>query len=130
MQKFLNSNKPIKEIKSSKSKKFDINKFIKSYGIGKNRIFSFYNEFGLNNRFSFIKAKYKVLTSISTLVDKLTSRNTLQNKLVRIRKFTTHSLKNYKGARHLLRYPVRGQRTHTNGRTRKRLKNKNLCNLS
>jgi ribosomal protein S13 len=31
-------------------------------------------------------------------------------------------IKTYKGTRHKLKYPVRGQRTHTNGKTTKKIK--------
>ena len=130
MHKLLDKNISNYETKFLKKKKFDVNKFIKNYGIGKNRIFSFYNKFGLNNRLRFIKAKYKIFKHINILINKLTFRNTLKNKLLNIRKFTVESLRNYKGVRHSLRYPVRGQRTHTNAKTRKRLKTKDICNLT
>jgi len=130
MQESLKIKKLNNETKFLKKKKFDVNKFIKIYGIGKNRIFSFYNKFGLNRRVRLIKVKYRIFKNINLLINKLTFRNTLQNKLLNIRKFTIESLRNYKGIRHSLRYPVRGQRTHTNAKTRKRLKTKDICNLT
>jgi small subunit ribosomal protein S13 len=46
--------------------------------------------------------------------------DTLKTKIRRVVNFYV-KLKNYKGIRHNLGYPVRGQRTHTNAKTRKKI---------
>jgi len=107
-----------------------IRDFKKIYGIGKNRLIFFYNQFGLNKRFQFNKVNYTVFLSVNKLTDKFTYKNTFKSVLIKIRKFTVEKLKNYKGARHLLRYPVRGQRTHTNAKTRKKLKQGGVLDLT
>lgn len=107
-----------------------IRDFKRIYGIGKNRLIFFYNLFGLNKRLQFNKVSYIIFLSINKLVDKFTYKNTLKSVLVKIRKFTVEKLKNYKGARHLLRYPVRGQRTHTNAKTRKKLRQGVILDLT
>ena len=104
------------------SKNIKIKPFKDIYGIGDNTILSIKKKYGLNNRIKTPKIKYVVSEKIRKTINKITFKNTLRNKQIEIRKFTVTSLKNYKGFRHLLRYPVRGQRTHSNGKTRKILK--------
>ena len=100
------------------------------YGVGNSTIFSIYNKYGLNNRIKISKIKYPTFRKITNSINKLTFKNKFRNKQIEIRKFVTTRLKNYKGMRHLLRYPIRGQRTHSNGKTRKRLKNTELKHLT
>jgi len=117
-----------KNIKTTKTLKIkSLNNF---YGIGNSTIFSIYNKYGLNNKTKKLKTKSVTFQKIINLANKLTLKNTLRNKQIEIRKFTVKRLKNYKGVRHLLRYPVRGQRTHTNGKTRKKLKTTEYSNLT
>ena len=83
-----------------------------------NQIFK--SKVGLNKR---IKSDFLKLTHISRF-------NTLQNKFYfgkelkkKIQNNITFfvKIKCYKGMRHKLKYPTRGQRTHTNAKTRKNL---------
>jgi small subunit ribosomal protein S13 len=107
----------------SKKKKFNLSSAKIVFGIGDSSIAKICNKFGLNTRVKILKCKLKTVTKITTLINKLTFKKTLKIKLINIRKFTTDKLRNYRGARHTFRYPVRGQRTHTNAQTRKRLGN-------
>lgn len=119
-----------KNIKKKKIKRLNTNPLKNIFGIGSGTASSVYKKYGLNNRIKTFKAKTSVVQKITSLINKLTFKNTLRNKQTEIRRFTNTRLKNYKGARHLLRYPVRGQRTHSNGKTRKRLKNTKYKNLT
>ena len=110
--------------------KLQITKLNNIYGVGNNTLFSLYNKYGLNNRIKILKLKSTTFRKIKNSINKSTSKNRLRSKQIEIRKFATVRLKNYKGMRHLLRYPVRGQRTHSNGKTRKRLKNTEYNNLT
>ena len=92
------------------------------YGIGENRITQFNKQFGLNKRIKLHKINFITHFKINKLISKITYKNSLKKELLKLRKFTIEKLKNYKGVRHMLRYPVRGQRTHTNAKTRKKLK--------
>ena len=121
------------EIKSkiiSAKKHFFIHKFQNLYGIGINSLLIFSKRFGLNRRLKCNQINIETYNNISRLTDKLTHKNNLKSVLIDNRKFIIEKLKNYKGVRHLLRYPVRGQRTHTNGKTRKILKYDSICHLT
>lgn len=107
----------------SQDKKNLVENFSKTFGIGSTKMGNFYKKFGLNPRIRNVKTKYSTFQKVKQVVNVLTFRNTLENKIQNIRTFTTKELQNVRGERHLLRYPVRGQRTHTNGKTRKRLAN-------
>lgn len=107
----------------SKKKKFNLSSAKIVFGVGHSSIVKICNKFGLNTRIKILKCKLKTVTKITKLINKLTFKKTLKIKLINIRKFAVDKLKNYRGARHFLRYPVRGQRTHTNAQTRKRLGN-------
>lgn len=48
-------------------------------------------------------------------------RNTIKQRTIEYLKFNS-ALKNYKNFRNILGYPSRGQRTHTNAKTKKKLK--------
>lgn len=91
----------------------------KTFGIGKNKIYNFKNEIGLNIRqeTSFRKNKhyFKFLNLLENSVcgDKLKERN--KENIYFLTKIRT-----VKGVRHRLNYPTRGQRTHTNAKTRKK----------
>lgn len=79
------------------------------------------NQLGLNTKKNFIRLKDKHL-------------QVLLNRQISIKKKKESSLKylnfgigikTYKGFRNLQGYPARGQRTHTNGKTKKKFKFKN-----
>lgn len=80
----------------------------------------FKSKVGLNKR---IESKFLKLTHISrlnTLRDKFYFGKELKKKIQNNVAFFV-KIKCYKGIRHKLKYPTRGQRTHTNAKTRKKL---------
>jgi ribosomal protein S13 len=100
------------------------------YGIGSRSTVILYKQFGLNirTRLNFIGSK--IYASVYKIVNKLTFKDNLKNTIIENRKFVLEQLKNYKSIRHFFRYPARGQRTHTNAKTRKNLKNNSISNLT
>ena len=88
-------------------------------GIGKNIILEFSKKSGLNCRSesSFLKKKH--LYRFSRIVNKISIEKKLKEKVQNNITFLSN-IKSYKGNRHRLKYPTRGQRTHTNAKTRKK----------
>ncbi len=98
--------------------------FKKVFGCGSLSQKEFFNYYGINVRLRSVKLKQEFFNKIRILIDELTFRRTLKMKLITTRKFIIEKIKNYTSLRYTLRYPIRGQRTHTNGKTRKNLKTK------
>ncbi len=123
--KYLDIKLKEKVFKKKKLLSYNFNSF---YGVGEKRISYFSKHFGLNSRFrtNRVNIKFKVRVNFKKLIFNFTYQNTLKKILLKFRKFSTETLRNYKGIRHSFRYPVRGQRTHTNSKTRKRLSKTNL----
>ena len=80
--------------------------------------FSLLKNFGLNSNLYSFKLKKNKLLYINIL-----KKNTIENKsyLKRINNFY-FLIKNYKNYRNQFGYPIRGQRTHTNAKTKKKFK--------
>ncbi len=96
--------------------------FKKTAGIGNKNINVIYNEVGLNPRIFQVVLKPKQERAINYLVKKLSFNKTLKIKIKKIINFYIN-IKTYKGLRHQSKQPVRGQRTHTNAKTVKKLSN-------
>ncbi len=94
--------------------------FKKFTGIGKNNINVIYNEVGLNTRLFQVFIKPKQDRIVNYLLKKLSFNKTLKIKIKKIINFYIN-IKTYKGLRHQSKQPVRGQRTHTNAKTVKKL---------
>jgi ribosomal protein S13 len=70
------------------------------------------------------------MKKINRLINHLTFKKTLKDKIIKLRMFVINDLKNYVYIRYVNGYPVRGQRTHTNSKTRKRLMMTSFNNFS
>ena len=91
----------------------------KHYGVSKSSGFVLSEFIGLNSRKVFkrlkgkyvivIKRKIKIMAFVLRLDVKDAVRYLIDNK-------------SYRGMRHRLKYPARGQRTHTNGKTKKKFR--------
>ncbi len=100
----------------------------KKYGVNKlslNKIFKYTRT---NNRFYFINPKLKhfrflnyYLRKKMFLKDNKEFRKHFKNYVRRNIKFQVE-LKSFKGKRFIYRYPVRGQRTHTNAKTSRKFR--------
>lgn len=107
--------------KKAQSRKLTFKKIKIIFGVGSGRVQSYVKKFGLSS--SFVKkVKINKLRIMDQISFKLTWDKNLINKLIDNRKFLVETIKNYRGIRHLLRYPSRGQRTKTNSSTRKKIK--------
>jgi small subunit ribosomal protein S13 len=93
-------------------------KTISNYGIGKNKICELLKSIGLNLRKHPKKFKLRQQAEIEKRVNKTVHgkkyKDNIKENIVFLSK-----IKSYKGVRHKLGYPVRGQRTHTNAKTKK-----------
>lgn len=94
---------------------------LKKYGSNKSSFTTFSREHGLNlktKKLKFLPSKFNSFFSLF-LKDKVVGRQLFDYNKSNIS--FLKSIKSYKGIRHKNRYPVRGQRTHTNA-TKKNFK--------
>jgi len=94
--------------------------FKKIAGIGNKNINIIYSEIGLNPRIFQVVVKPKQDRTLNYLIKKISFNKTLKIKIKKIINFYIN-IKTYKGLRHQSKQPVRGQRTHTNAKTVKKL---------
>ena len=93
------------------------------FGIGEKTITSISKKFGINNRLKVLKLKKKHYSSTENFLKKIKyiKGRKLKENIKRNIDFVIN-FKNYKGIRHRFKYPVRGQRTHTNAKTRRKFR--------
>lgn len=94
----------------------------KIFGLGKNKTIYVCKKFGINSntRIKFIDEKFK-----SSLIQFIETNYLITDKLqkfLRGRKTHLRTLRIYRGIRDLYSLPRRGQRSHTNAKTVKRIK--------
>lgn len=88
-------------------------------GIGNNKVIELYKTIGLNTRIISNKIPKIYLNKIENIIKGIKTAKKLKMVVKNNIDFNIN-IKNYIGTRHKLRYPVRGQRTHTNAKTKKR----------
>jgi small subunit ribosomal protein S13 len=97
-----------------------IKKFsLKSYGVGQFTCNFFSYLIGANKRVEAKNLKRKQISCFSKGINQVTRHKTLK-KSVNINIFFLVENRTYKGIRHQLGLPARGQRTHTNAKTKKK----------
>lgn len=90
-----------------------------NYGIGKKTGNIFLEKIGLNNRINPKTFKRKQISEISKkLQTKIFGKKLREDKKNTILFLSKN--RTYRGIRHKLKYPARGQRTHTNAKTKKK----------
>lgn len=92
---------------------------ISIYGVNTKVKNDFFNTFGINSRITINNLKVKQNSKLNFFLTKITLGKNLQES-IRNNILFYIKIKNYKGNRHKLKYPTRGQRTHTNAKTRKK----------
>jgi small subunit ribosomal protein S13 len=110
----------LKKSNKNKTETLFLKTFESTYGIGTIRLTKILKKSGINNKRSKIKKKLtlKIEKAFRTTVYSTVLR--AQNK----RYFNFFwSIRVYKGFRHKFKLPARGQRTKTNAKTKKKLKN-------
>jgi small subunit ribosomal protein S13 len=97
---------------------------VKEYGVGCFVKIKLFKKTGLNTRRNILNCKYSAINKLERLRKNIYFSKTLlfQNKK---RKNYLIKLNNFRGLRHQLKKPVRGQRTKTNAKTARKL---NLVN--
>lgn len=93
----------------------------KTYGIGVGKTKQFVNQHGLNPRTNPKHVKKSYFDEIKKVVNTSATERLLKNYIKSHITFLVEN-KTYRGVRHKLKYPVRGQRTHTNAKTTKKKK--------
>ena len=88
-------------------------------GISRNILLEFNGRAGLNKRLDSSFFKQKHLYKFNKIISKVIVEKKLKEKIKNNITFLSN-IKSYKGNRHKLKYPTRGQRTHTNAKTRKK----------
>jgi small subunit ribosomal protein S13 len=91
---------------------------VSTVGIGLNNLTFIYKKIGLNYKKKYTRIKCKHQLHMTRIINKATYSDTLKLKVKRAITFYI-KIKSYKGMRHSFGYPVRGQRTHTNAKTKK-----------
>jgi small subunit ribosomal protein S13 len=92
---------------------------ISIYGVKKKVKSEFFKSYGLNSRISPKSLKVQQNLKLNSFLSKIRLGKNLKE-FIRNNIFFYIKIKNYKGNRHKLKYPTRGQRTHTNAKTRKK----------
>jgi small subunit ribosomal protein S13 len=91
------------------------------YGIGKNTAFLICKKLGFSMNLKTKDLTQEQVVDVLQLIDSLNL--TLNNELKKLRSLTLKnlvSIKSYRGLRRVRGLPVRGQRTHTNGKSSKK----------
>jgi ribosomal protein S13 len=101
----------------------NINKIncLKRNGISFSILNQTYKLLGLNKKKLNITLKLNKKNIFNKIFTLFTYNETLKIKLEKQISYYKN-LKSYRGMRHVYKYPVRGQRTHTNAKTQKKLK--------
>jgi small subunit ribosomal protein S13 len=95
------------------------------YGIGKSKSYFFCKRLGFSFSLKVNDLSDEQITKLLKLIE--TSNVILTSDLKKIKQLVIKNLvtiKSYRGLRQIKGFPVRGQRTHTNGKTAKRNKRK------
>ena len=105
------------------TKKTKLENLSNIHGIGNHSFLILKKKIGVNCRLKNIFIKELHLTNSKQLLFKVKTEKKLKMDTKESINYLK-KLKSFKGIRHKLGYPCRGQRTHTNAKTAKKLKNK------
>jgi small subunit ribosomal protein S13 len=89
------------------------------YGVNTKVKNDFFKTFGINFRITPNNLKTRQNLKLNSFLTKINTGKNLKDSILN-NIFFYIKIKNYKGNRHQLKYPTRGQRTHTNAKTRKK----------
>jgi small subunit ribosomal protein S13 len=91
----------------------------KTFGVGNKKTQQLFKWSGLNARANPKFLKKKQLNNVNKTLKTYKTGKNLKDKTYEFIEFLIKT-RTYKGVRHKLKYPTRGQRTHTNAKTRKK----------
>lgn len=100
-------------------KKLLVNKLVNIYGIGKNLTFNIFKKVGLNKTQQLTHIKKKQRNFLLKMTKKVLINRYLKDEISKFIDFS-NKIRTYRGMRNRLHYPCRGQRTHTNGKTKRK----------
>jgi len=109
----------IEEITLFMTKLLQLENLSKTYGISTHSILFFKKNIGVNCRFKKIFLKETQLNNSKQLLLNIKTEKKLKTEVRESINFIK-KIKTFKGTRHKLGYPCRGQRTHTNAKTSKK----------
>ena len=90
------------------------------FGIGFEKAKIFFDRVGINKRNNPLFIKKKKFNGLNKLIKKnLTEKKLKKN--IQEKKTFSQKIKTYKSIRNKLNYPCRGQRTHTNAKTKRKI---------
>lgn len=93
----------------------------KSYGIGSSTVVSVSKFLGLNDRLYLKKLRVRHVSGIKKKIRFISFGLDLKESVKDTVRFLIR-IKSYRGIRHKNKYPSRGQRTHTNAKTKKKFR--------
>jgi small subunit ribosomal protein S13 len=106
-------------MKKQNSNIIKLNPFLSLYGAKNLSNSILKNKLGLNSRLAFSFIKQKNLNNLNNRFSKLLLGNKLKLRIKEQINFIKN-IRTYRGLRHKVSLPVRGQRTHTNAKTSKK----------
>lgn len=92
-----------------------------NFGINTSMGEKIFKDLGINVRISPKSFKRRKQTEINSKFSQIATGKKLKDKIKLTLTFLSKN-RTYKGIRHKLKYPARGQRTHTNAKTKKKFK--------
>jgi small subunit ribosomal protein S13 len=107
-------------MRKNKKVTFLENFVLKNFGVNISISVEIFKSLGINSRINPNNLKRKKQAEINKKFSQITTGKKLKDKIKTAYTFLFQN-KTYKGIRHKLKYPARGQRTHTNAKTKKKL---------
>ena len=98
-----------------------INNIVYTFGINKKTAEKAFKKSGLNINKNVKNLKLKQQSEVNKNLKGLEVGKKLKNSQKETFEFL-FKIKTYRGVRHILKYPARGQRTHTNAKTKQKFK--------
>ena len=103
------------------SQKPIINNIVETFGINRKTAFNSFRKSGFNTKKSIKFLNLKQQIEINKNVEKHNTGKKLYTSIKENLEFLSR-IKTYRGLRHKFKYPSRGQRTHTNAKTKQKFK--------
>ena len=103
-----------------KNKQIVFKRITNIFGIGVEKATKFFDRIGINKRNNASFIKKKKIKGLNRLIKKNLTEKKLKKNIQEIKIFS-QKIKTYKSIRNKLNYPCRGQRTHTNAKTKRKI---------
>jgi small subunit ribosomal protein S13 len=97
-------------------------KSLKKFGVGDSTFLGLKKKFGLNKNLTITKTMKEHQHQVLTAIERPIFGYKLKIKIKSRLSFLMDQVRNFRGIRHKYTYPVRGQRTKTNAKTKRKFK--------